>query len=180
MQNELLTAFKNIKAFVFDVDGVLTNGKVTLLPDGGQMRQMTSKDGYALQLAIKKGFKVAVITGGTSQPVKLRMEFLGVKDMFMGVSNKREVFEEYCLSNLLKPEQCLYMGDDIPDYEVLKRVGLPSCPADAAPEIRHICNYISPLNGGDGCVRDVIEKTMKIQKFWFREDWADKFTEFTW
>jgi 3-deoxy-D-manno-octulosonate 8-phosphate phosphatase (KDO 8-P phosphatase) len=180
MPQDTFTAFSQIRAFIFDVDGVLTNGTVTLLPDGGQMRQMTAKDGYALQLAVKKGYKVSVISGGKSQPVIDRLNALGVSDLFMGVSHKYDVFEEYCLQHELNHQACLYMGDDIPDYEVLKIVGISACPSDAAPEIKAICNYISPITGGKGCVRDVIEKTMKIQHKWFRDDLANKFTEFTW
>lgn len=180
MQTDILTRFSEINCFLFDVDGVLTDGTVTLLPDGSQMRQMTARDGYALQLAVKKGYKVAIITGGTSSPVKQRMESLGITDVFMGVSDKLDVFETYCISQMQLPDNCLYMGDDIPDYQVMTAVGLPACPVDAAPEIKTISHYISPLSGGKGCVRDVIEKTLKVQGQWFREEWIEKFTEFTW
>ncbi len=163
-----------VNTFIFDVDGVLTDGTVLLMPNGEQVRNMNIKDGYALQLAIKKGYRVAIISGGKSEEVRTRMLGLGIQDVYLGVSYKLEKFEEYLLHNELTAEQVLYMGDDLPDYEVMSKAGVAVCPSDAAPEIASICSYISHKKGGEGCVRDVIEQTMRLQNKWF-----DK-TGFTW
>jgi 3-deoxy-D-manno-octulosonate 8-phosphate phosphatase (KDO 8-P phosphatase) len=157
----------NVSTFIFDVDGVLTDGTVLLMPNGEQVRNMNIKDGYALQLAIKKGYRVAIISGGKSEEVRTRMLGLGVTDVFLGVAYKLEKFEEYLLNNELKAEEILYMGDDIPDYEVMRKVGVAACPFDSAPEISSICSYISQKKGGEGCVRDVIEQTMRLHGKWF-------------
>lgn len=166
---------KKIKALVFDVDGVLSQNNVSLGSDGMPLRTANIKDGYALQLAVKCGLKVAIITGGRSEAVRARYMGLGITDVFQGVSVKLTCYEDWLVANELKPEEVLYMGDDIPDYEVMSRVGLPACPADADPEIRQISHYISPQCGGMGCVRDVIEQVLKAQGFWM----ADK-TAFGW
>lgn len=162
----ILTSFKEIKAFVLDVDGVLTDGTLLLLDDGQMARRMNIKDGYALQLAIKKGYHILVISGGNSDAVKLRLQRLGVVEVFMNVTDKKEVFEKYMSKYELKKEQVLYMGDDIPDLVPMEMAGLSCCPADAVPEIKNIAHYISPVNGGYGCVRDVIEKVLKINDHW--------------
>ncbi len=164
---QLLTA---VTTFIFDVDGVLTDGSVTLMPNGDQVRKMNIKDGYALQLAIKKGFKIGIISGGKSESVRQRLEGLGISNIFLGVQNKLEIYNEFMLVNELKPQQILYMGDDIPDYEVMAKVGVAVCPADAAPEILRICTYISHRNGGEGAVRDVIEQTLRLQGKWFDKE----------
>ena len=161
---------KEITTFVFDVDGVLTDGTVLALPNQEPIRSFNSKDGYALQLAVRKGYKVAIITGGKSQAVKERLEGLGVKDIWLGASNKIEALEELTIMYGIESKNIAYMGDDIPDYEVLKQVGLSTCPKDAAPEIRGICRYISPINGGKGCVRDLIEQVLKIQGNWMKKE----------
>jgi 3-deoxy-D-manno-octulosonate 8-phosphate phosphatase (KDO 8-P phosphatase) len=157
---------KSITTFVFDVDGVLTDGTVILLPGGDQARRMNIKDGYALQLAVKQGYNICVITGGRSETVKERLKGLGITDVYLNVSDKPDRLEDYIFSNDLKYEEMLYMGDDMPDYEAMKKVFLPVCPYDAAPEIKSICDYISPHTGGNGCVRDIIEQVMKIQGKW--------------
>lgn len=162
----LLEQFKNISTFIFDIDGVLTDGTLWIYDDGQMVRRMNIKDGYALQLAIKKGYRVLVISGGNSEAVKERLRKLGVNDVFLKVENKSELLEQYRDTNGLHFQEMLYMGDDIPDYNVMKIVGLGCAPADAAPEIRHIAQYISPLNGGEGCVREVIEKVMKLRGDW--------------
>ena len=162
----LLQLFKSVKTFVFDVDGVLATEILVILQGGDMARNMNSKDGYALQLAVKKGYGVAIISGGSSEPVRQRLERLGVKDVFLGVHNKKEVLLDYAQTNNLKLEEMLYMGDDIPDYLVMNLVGLPCCPADAVQEIRQISKYISPINGGKGCGRDVIEKVLKLNGHW--------------
>ncbi len=162
----MLDQFSQITTFVLDVDGVLTDGSVLVLDDGQQARRMSIRDGYALQLAIKKGYRVVVISGGMSEAVSLRLQKLGVADVFMRVENKTEVLENYREANNLHWQEILFMGDDIPDYEVMQLVGMPCAPMDAAPEIKHISRYISPLMGGAGCVRDVIEKVLKLKNDW--------------
>lgn len=170
-----------IKAFVFDVDGVLTNGQVVLLPDGQQMRQMHSKDGYALQLAVKKGYHVSIITGGNSIQVKERLRGLGITDCYLGSSHKDEAMEDFIFSYGLKADEIMYMGDDIPDLAAMKMIGLPACPADASPEIKAVCKYISKIKGGEGCVREIIEQIMRLQGKWFdAENNLDNLAEFTW
>ncbi|HOI86678.1 MAG TPA: HAD-IIIA family hydrolase [Lentimicrobium sp.] len=156
----------NITTLIFDYDGVLTNGVVLITNSGDQLRTGHVKDGYALQLAIKSGYRVAVISGGYSESMRHRCNALKLQDVFLGVENKLEVFETYLKDNNLTPEEVLYMGDDIPDYEVMRRAGMPVCPADAAEEIRQISRYISHSRGGEGCVRDVIEQVMKVQGKW--------------
>ncbi len=162
-----LEKLKHVKAFIFDVDGVLTDCLVQVTEAGEQLRQFNIKDGYALQLAVKRGYHVAVITGGRSAGVKIRLKGLGIADIFMDVESKQQIYSQYVASHQLKPEQVLYMGDDIPDLAVMKLAGLAVCPADAAEEIKELCSYISPKSGGKGCVRDVIEKVLKIQGRWY-------------
>ena len=158
-----------IKGLAFDVDGVLSADTIPLHPGGEPCRTVNIKDGYAIQLAVRKGFEVAIITGGRTEAVRQRFEGLGVQHIYMGASVKIISFEEW-LAIGLQADEILYMGDDIPDYEVMQRVGLPCCPADAAPEIKSIATYISPRNGGYGCGRDVIEQVMKAQGKWFGEE----------
>ena len=157
---------KQIKAFVFDVDGVLTDGIVHVTEAGEQLRQFNIKDGYALQLAVKRGYKIAVITGGRSEGVRLRLKGLGITDIFMFVDSKVQVFNQFLADKQLSASQVLYMGDDIPDLQVMQLSGLPVCPADAVEDIKTISEYISPKDGGKGCVRDVLEKVLKIQNQW--------------
>ena len=165
----ILAAFKPIKLFALDVDGVLTDGSLLLLNDGQMMRRMNIKDGYALQLAVKNGYHVLVISGGSSEAVKMRLEKLGVKEVFMAVLNKKEVLAQYMQQQGIQKNEVLYMGDDMPDIGVMQMAGLPCCPADAVAEIRDISNYISPLKGGEGCVRDVIEKVLKLNAHWHHD-----------
>ncbi|MCB9015674.1 MAG: HAD-IIIA family hydrolase [Lentimicrobiaceae bacterium] len=155
-----------ITTFIFDYDGVLTNGVILITNSGDQLRTGHVKDGYALQLAVKSGYRIAVISGGYSESMRHRCNALKLTDVFLGVENKLEVFDKYISENGLNTDEVLYMGDDIPDYHVMKKVGMPVCPADAAQEIRDICSYISHFNGGEGCVRDVIEQVMKVQGKW--------------
>ncbi len=165
----MLQHFKPITTFVFDVDGVLTDGTVLLLDDGQMARQMNIKDGYALQLAIKQGYRLVVISGGNSEAVRIRLEKLGVKDVYMKVDDKKEMLVQYAMQHGLKWEQILFMGDDIPDYQAMQIVGLACCPADAVTEIKQISSYISPVEGGKGCARDVIEKVLKLNNHWDME-----------
>lgn len=155
-----------IKALTFDVDGVLSTNNVYLLADSQPCRTANIKDGYVLQFAVKCGLELAIITGGKSEAVKVRYEGLGIQHVFMGVSVKIKVFDEWLKANNLKPEEVLYMGDDIPDYEVMSKCGCPCCPADAAAEIKSVARYVSPYKGGEGCVRDVVEQVLKAQGKW--------------
>ncbi|MEN0004545.1 MAG: HAD-IIIA family hydrolase [Bacteroidota bacterium] len=161
-----LELFKEVKTFIFDVDGVLTDSSVLVLEEGKLLRKMSIRDGFAIKHAIKSGYRVCIITGGRNEGVKLRLQGLGVQDIYLGASEKLEVFEEYVALYELNPEQILYMGDDLPDYPVLRRVGLAACPQNAAPEILELAQYISPFNGGDGCARDVIEKVLRLRGDW--------------
>jgi len=162
--------FKNITTFIFDVDGVLTDGTVLVLENGLQARRMSIKDGYALQLAVKKGYHLLVISGAAASPVVDRLNKLGITHVHMGVRDKKALVEEFATTNRLGPDQLLFMGDDIPDLEAMTIVGLPVCPADAATEIRDISKYISPFNGGYGCVRDVIEKVLRQRNDWHHSE----------
>lgn len=161
-----LELFKKITTFIFDVDGVLTDGKFLLLDNGTQARSMNVKDGYAMQLAIKSGYRIFIVSGSQSEPVRERLEKLGISEIRMSVSDKKSLVEEYIKNHLLDTEEVLYMGDDIPDLPVLSVAGLPCCPADAANEIKKASVYISSISGGAGCVRDVIEKVLKLNDHW--------------
>lgn len=159
-----------IKALAFDVDGVLSTSNVYLAGiDGQPHRTANIKDGYALQLAVKRGLQLAIITGGRSEAVRTRYVGLGLQNVFMGVSVKIRCFNDWLEESRLQPEDVLYMGDDIPDYEVMRRCGCPCCPADAAEEIKAISCYVSHKNGGEGCVRDVIEQVLRAQGLWMTD-----------
>ena len=160
------TRLKSITTFVLDVDGVLTNGKVILEASGEMTRTMSTRDGYIIQRALKKGYNVCIITLGNSKMVENRMNYLGVNDVFSSVENKLETLNSYCSSKNITLENVLYMGDDIPDIDCIKSVSIGTCPSDAVPEIREIADYISHVNGGDGCVRDVMEQVLKINNDW--------------
>lgn len=163
-----------VKTFIFDVDGVLTDGKVILQLDGEQLRTSNIKDGFAIQLAVKRGYKVAIISGGKSEAVRKRFLALGVYDVYLGQSDKLSAYEELLEVYQLNPNEIAYMGDDLPDYQVMEKVGLRACPADAAPEIQALANYISPVKGGYGCGRDLIEKVMRAQDNWFNPNVKDE------
>ena len=160
-----------IKTLLFDVDGVLTNGQVFMMENGEFVRNMYSKDGYALQLAVKKGYRIAIITGGNSQTVKKALESLGIQDIFLAQYDKLQCYKDYINEHDLKEEEILYMGDDLPDYEVMQRVGIATCPNNSAHEIKEISIYISNKNGGEGCVRDIIEQVMRSQGTWEITGW---------
>lgn len=154
-----------ITTFIFDIDGVLSNGEVLLMNEG-VYRTLNSKDAYALQYAAKLNYKIFIISGGNSEDVEKRLLKLGVTKVFLKSCNKLEVFENLKSEYGLLDSEILYMGDDIPDYLVMKKVALATCPQDAASEIKAISNYQSPISGGKGCVRDVIEQTLKVQNNW--------------
>jgi len=161
---------RHINTFIFDYDGVLTDGSVITTNEGEAHRISNVKDGYALQLARKKGYRVAVISGARSESMMHRMKALQITDVFLGVERKRDVYREYLKTNQLTHLNVLYMGDDIPDYEVMLEAGISTCPADAAEEIKSVAKYISHFPGGKGCVRDVIEQVLKVQGKWMNDD----------
>lgn len=169
-----LEKFRSVRTFIFDVDGVFTNGNIIVLENGHLLRTMNIRDGYAVKIAIRHGYKIIIISGGKSSGVVQRLRNLGVTNIHIGVENKLEVYEELLEILELDQDEILYMGDDIPDYEVMRKVGLPVCPSDAVPEIKKIVQYISPLKGGEGCVRDVIEKVLKLNAQWLDEQ-GDEF-----
>lgn len=160
-----------IKTLLFDIDGVITNGQILVFENGEIVRNMNSKDSYAIQLAAKKGYHLAVISGGRSEAIKKVLLNLGVKDVYLNQSDKLDCFKEFIASYDLNEDEVLYMGDDLPDYDVMKRVGVPVCPSDAAHEIKEICLYISNRKGGEACVRDVIEQVMRSQGTWEIAGW---------
>jgi 3-deoxy-D-manno-octulosonate 8-phosphate phosphatase (KDO 8-P phosphatase) len=161
---------KNINTFVFDYDGVLTDGSIITLDDGEAYRTTNVKDGYALQLARKKGYRVVVISGAKADCMIHRLKALQISDIFLGIENKLETFQTYLQKNEIDPSHVLFMGDDIPDYELMLASGLSSCPVDAAEEIKKVARYISHFPGGKGCVRDVIEQVLKVQGKWMNDD----------
>ncbi|RLD58873.1 MAG: 3-deoxy-D-manno-octulosonate 8-phosphate phosphatase [Bacteroidetes bacterium] len=157
---------RKIEAFVFDFDGVFTDGSLYIFPDGEQVRSMNIKDGYAVQFAIKKDFPIAIISGASCGFVVNRFKGLGVNDIYLHSRNKMNDLNDFIEKRKLNPDNILFMGDDLPDYEVMKYVGVSTCPADAAIEIKSISKYISNYDGGKGCVRDVIEQVLRAQKKW--------------
>jgi 3-deoxy-D-manno-octulosonate 8-phosphate phosphatase (KDO 8-P phosphatase) len=162
----VLELFKKINTFVFDVDGVLTDGSVLLLDNGLQARTMNVKDGLALQMALKNGYNVIIISGGSSEPVIKRLQYLGLEEVHLGLKDKLKFFEGLQAQQNISWENVLYMGDDLPDIPVLQKAGLPCCPEDAVPEVKAVCKYLSPVKGGYGAVRDVIEKVLKLNGHW--------------
>jgi 3-deoxy-D-manno-octulosonate 8-phosphate phosphatase (KDO 8-P phosphatase) len=165
-----LNKLKDITTFIFDVDGVLTDGSVYVTENGEQSRSFNIKDGYALQLAIKCGYNVCVVSGSRSKSALYRLNSLGIKDVYMGIHTKIEKLKIYLEERHVITGNVLYMGDDIPELEAMKIVGLPVCPADAVEEIKAVSLYVSPFAGGKGCARDVIEKVLKIQGKWLNEE----------
>lgn len=171
MEKSYKEYLKDITTFVFDVDGVFTDGTLLITSDGEMLRKMSVKDGFALKTAIMKGYNVCIITGGTNEGVRKRLEGLGVEHIYLGAHLKEVPLKEYLELNQIDLKHVLYMGDDMPDIPPMKMVGLPTCPQDAIPEVKEIAKYISHKNGGDACVRDVIEQVMKV-----RGDWAGNFS----
>lgn len=158
----------HITTFIFDVDGVLTDSSVHVTTDGEMLRIMNIRDGYALKAAVDNGYRVCIISGGTNEGVRVRLKNLGIGEIFLGIHDKITTLDDIMARYQIKPEEIVYMGDDLPDYWVMKKVGLPACPQDAVPEIKSISKYISHKNGGRGAVRDVIEQVMKVQGTWMR------------
>ena len=162
----VLQSFKQINTFIFDMDGVLTDGSLLILENGLMARRMNIKDGYSLQLAIKKGYRIIILSGSSCPYVTLRLNKLGITEIFMDVPDKKQFLSKYVFSNQLDLNSILYMGDDIPDLPAMKMVFLPCCPNDAVSEIKEVASYISPVKGGSGCARDVIEKVLKLNNQW--------------
>lgn len=163
---------KRIRAIIFDVDGVLSCETIPLHPSGEPMRTVNIKDGYAIQLAQKQGLRIVIMTGGTTESVRLRYEHLGMEDIYMGCSIKIRTYKMFMEKYELRDDEIIYMGDDIPDYEVMQQCGCPCCPADACPDIKSISKYISRYKGGQGCARDVIEQVLRAQGKWLSDDKA--------
>lgn len=160
-----------IKTFIFDVDGVLTDGKVFVFENGDVVRNMNSKDGYAIHLAVKKNYRIAIISGGNNVAIKNLLLKAGVKDIFINQHDKLQCYKDFIAENELAEEEILYMGDDLPDWEVMNRVGLAVCPNDAASEIKALSLYVSNNKGGEGCVRDIIEQVLRVQGNWEITNW---------
>ncbi|HPI53546.1 MAG TPA: HAD hydrolase family protein [Chitinophagaceae bacterium] len=161
-----LAQFKDIRHFIFDIDGVLTNGQLLISVEGNLLRNMNIKDGYAMQLALKQGYTISIISGAREESILKRLAGLGIHDVHLGISQKLSKLEEIASNGQLSLPHTLYMGDDMPDLEVMKHVALPCCPADACEEIIAASTYVSPKLGGQGCVRDVIEKVLKLNHHW--------------
>lgn len=160
------TLLPNIKTFIFDVDGVLTDGKILITNDGELLRSFDTKDGYAMKCALVQGYKIAIITGGRNQGVEERFKELGVYDIYMGAHHKLDAFQDLLDNYDLDPETILYIGDDVPDIPVMEKVGLGCCPADAVSDVKAMADYVSHKNGGEGCVRELIEQVLRVQGKW--------------
>lgn len=169
MQKNYKELLNTITTFIFDVDGVLTDGSVHITENGELLRIMNIKDGYAMKTAIDCGYKIAIISGGSNEGVKIRLKNLGITDIYLGAPNKVEILHLIIDMYGLQANEILYMGDDLPDYDVMQMVGLPTCPQNAAAEIKKISKYVSHINGGKGAVRDVIEQVLKVQGKWMKD-----------
>ena len=160
-----------VTTLMFDVDGVMTDGKVLVMESGEMVRNMNSKDGYAIHLAVSKEFRIVIISGGNNVAIKNALIRSGVKDIYINQHDKLACYLDYLKSNNLKDEEVLFMGDDLPDHEIMSRVGVAVCPNNAATDIKLICQYISDKNGGEGCVRDIIEQVLRVQNKWEIVKW---------
>ena len=163
---------RQIKTIIFDIDGVLSAETITLSADGEPLRTVNIKDGYAIQLAVKMGLRIVIMTGATTEAVRLRYERLGVEDIYMACAVKIKTYDEFLAKYGLTDSEVIYMGDDVPDLEILRRVGCPVCPQDACPDVKEACLYVSPYRGGYGCGRDVIEQTLRAQAKWLSSEKA--------
>ena len=160
------TLLKNVSAFVFDVDGVMTNGQIMITTEGEMYREMNTRDGFAIKCALERDFKIAIISGGTNEGVRKRLEILGVDKVYLGIQEKDIAFDDFLKTYDIDPEEVLCMGDDVPDLSVLEKVGVATCPQDAVSDVKKIVDYISHKKGGDGCVREIIEQVMRVQNKW--------------
>ncbi|MEM0932508.1 MAG: HAD-IIIA family hydrolase [Bacteroidota bacterium] len=171
MKKNYKELLNDITTFVFDVDGVFTDGSILVTTDGEMLRKMNVKDGYALKTALQKGYKICIITGGSNEGVKKRLMGLGITDIYLGAHYKQEPLEEFLEIHAILPKNVLYMGDDLPDIPPMRMVALAASPQNAVAEVKAISDYVSHKNGGDGCVRDIIEQVLKV-----RGDWNDNFS----
>ena len=171
MSENFKSRLKHIDTLIFDIDGVMTDGKFYFMPDGTPIRGQNIKDSYALQLAAKKGYRLVVITGGSSEVVKDSLHRLGIEHIFLKQHDKLSCYKDFIAEHSIDEKQTLYMGDDLPDYEVMQRVAVPCCPSDAATEIKDISIYISDKKGGEGCVRDIVEQVMRVRGDWEIANW---------
>lgn len=160
---------RKVKAFAFDIDGVFTDGTLLIHPSGEMLRTQNTRDGYAVQLAVKLGYPVAIISGGRGDSMIPRFRSLGITDIYLGSHDKVDDFIDFCFKYSIEPQNVLYMGDDIPDLGVMQRAGMAACPSDAAPEVREAAHYISDKTGGKGCVRDVIEQVLRLNGKWLND-----------
>ena len=160
------TLLKNVSAFVFDVDGVMTNGQIMITTEGEMYREMNTRDGFAIKCALERDYKMAIISGGTNEGVRKRLETLGVDKVYLGIHKKDIAFDDFLKTYNIDPEEVLCMGDDVPDLSVLKKVGVATCPQDAVSDVKKIVDYVSHKKGGDGCVREIIEQVMRVQNKW--------------
>ena len=170
MEKNYKEYLNQITTLIFDVDGVLTDGTIIITTEGSMYRTMHTKDGFALKTAVDKGLNVCIISGGTDEGVRKRLKGLGITDIHLGAHHKTETMKTYLQDNNIQRDNVLYMGDDIPDLQVMQEVGLPCCPQDAVPEIKGVSKYVSHKKGGKGCVRDVIEQVLKVQEKWLSND----------
>ena len=170
MEKSYKEYLKNITTLVVDVDGVLTNGTISITTEGEMYRTMHTKDGFALKTAVDQGLNVCIISGGSNEGVRKRLQGLGITDIHLGTHQKTETLHHYLHEKKVSSENALYMGDDIPDFYVMQEVGLPCCPQDAVPEIKELSKYVSHKKGGEGCVRDIIEQVLKVQGKWITKD----------
>lgn len=155
-----------INAFIFDIDGVLTDGKILITSEGKMYREMDTKDGFAIKYALDKGFKIAIISGGKDKGIETRLKDLGIKNIFLGFTDKEKPFNDFLENENIKPNEILYMGDDIPDIKVMNKVLISTCPNDAVIDVKQISDYVSHKNGGHGCVREIIEQVLRVQNKW--------------
>ena len=160
------TLLKNVSAFVFDVDGVMTNGQIMITTEGEMYREMNTRDGFAIKCALERDYKIAIISGGTNEGVRKRLETLGVDKVYLGIQEKDIAFDDFLKTYDIDPEEVLCMGDDVPDLSLLEKVGVATCPQDAVSDVKKIVDYISHKKGGDGCVREIIEQVMRVQNKW--------------
>ena len=166
MEKNYKSKLFKIKTFIFDVDGVLTDGKVLVTTEGEMYRALDTKDGYAMKYSMMKGFKIAIISGGTNEGIRNRFQALGVKDIYLGAHEKSGAYEELVNHYKLKSDQILYVGDDIPDIPLIKKVGVSCCPSDSVTDVKSVVDYVSHKKGGEGCVREIIEQVLRVQEKW--------------
>lgn len=166
MKTNYKEMLNHVTTFVFDVDGVFTDSSILITTTGELLRKMSVRDGFAVKAALEQGYRICVISGGTNEGVRERLQALGVRDIFLGAGHKEDVFREYLEDYGIDPSETLYMGDDIPDIPAMKLAGMVTCPQNAVPEVKAISHYISHMNGGEGCVRDIIQQVMRVRGHW--------------